>query len=52
MIISPANLPTENLESILIDRVGSPARLKSALKEYNKRADKNMDAALIIATVR
>jgi hypothetical protein len=47
-VIQPKLLPTENLETILVDNIGSPARLRSVRKEYELRDDKDSELAKVI----
>lgn len=35
------DLPTENLENLLIDRLVSPTRLSQAIREYAQRTDRD-----------
>lgn len=47
-ITNPRLLPTENLETILLDGIGTAVRLRAVRKEYELRSDKNAELAATI----
>lgn len=45
---NPRLLPTENIETILVDGIGTAVRLRAVRKEYELRSDKTAELAATI----